>query len=88
MRKIFRCKDICQSNLDLFEHYNVDKYMTAHGLSVNSKYGGRRIGEYILRARVPLGKAIGVTLTSGCFSAISSQIVAFKAGFECNFEIT
>lgn len=88
LRIIFKANDIGQANFDPFEHYNVDKYMIAYGLSVNTKYRGRRIGEYILRARVPLAKAIGVSLTSGGFSAIASQKLALRAGFECNYEMT
>lgn len=62
--------------------------MFHYGLSVHTKYRGRGIGEYILRARIPLGKAIGVSLTSGGFSAIASQKLAARAGFECNIEMT
>lgn len=62
--------------------------MTAFGLSVNSNYRGRHIGEYILRARIPLAKAINVPLISGGFSAIASQKLAARAGFELNYEMT
>lgn len=62
--------------------------MTAFGLSVKSKYRGRGIGENILKARIPLGKAIGVNVTSTIFSAIASQKAAFKAGFQLSYEIS
>lgn len=78
---------MCQANVDPFEIYNVDKFMSAYGLSVNTKYRGRRIGEYILRARIPVAKAIGVSLTSGSFSSTAAQKQATKVGFECNFEM-
>lgn len=62
--------------------------MTAFGLSVIRKYRGRGIGENFSKARIPLGKAIGVEVTSTIFSAISSQKSAFKAGFKLNYEIS
>lgn len=62
--------------------------MTAFGLSVNRQYRGRGIGEYLLKARIPLGKAIGVKVTSTIFSAIASQKLASKAGFQLNYEIS
>lgn len=59
-----------------------------HGLLVNRKYRGRGIGEHILRARVPIGKALDISVTSNMFTATGSQIIAAKAGFEVNYEIT
>lgn len=88
MIKVVRAVDFCEKHFNPLEFYNVDKYMTALGLSVNSKYRGRCIGEYILKARIPLGKAIGVSVTSTAFTSIISQKLAKRAGFELNYEIT
>lgn len=73
---------------NIFDFYKVDKYITAFGLSVNRKYRGRGIGEHILKARIPLGKALGVQVTSTIFSSIASQKSASNAGFELNYEIS
>lgn len=69
----------------VFEQYQVSEYMGAFGLSVSPKYRGRGIATEILRARVPLCKAIGIPLTSTVFTAIGSQIPAAKVGFEESF---
>lgn len=71
-----------------FEKYQVNEYMSEQGLSVAREYRGRGIGEYILRARFPLGKAIGVEITNTIFTSIASQVIADKVGFEVDFEIT
>lgn len=46
--------------VDIFTKYNVDKYLSAFGLSIAPKYRGRGIAKYILRARVPLCKEVGI----------------------------
>lgn len=38
-------------DLNLFEKYNVNSYMSAFGLCVSKKYRGRRIGLELLKAR-------------------------------------
>lgn len=86
-KKVYKVVEYLGEVCDVFEIYNVDRYMTAFGLSVNVKYRGRGIGEYILKARVPLAKAIDCPLTSTVFSATASQKLAVKAGFELNYEI-
>jgi GNAT superfamily N-acetyltransferase len=72
---------------DVFEHYNVDKYMTAFGLSVSKLYRRRGIATEILKARVPLGRAFGIKVTSTVFTAIGSQMSAANAGFVENYSI-
>jgi GNAT superfamily N-acetyltransferase len=77
-----------QKQFNVFDHYKVDAYLGAMGLSVLPKYRGRNIGAQILKARVPLCKAIGVKLTTTVFTAIASQVLAKKVGFEDNYEET
>lgn len=79
---------ILNKNYNVFEKYNVDVFMSELGLSVAREYRGRGIGEHILRARVPLGKAIGIQVTNTLFTSTASQILADKVGFELDFEIT
>lgn len=88
LKKVMKANLFCEQQFNAFEFYNVDKYMSALGLSVNSKYRGRHIGEYILKARFPLAKAIGVSVTSTVFTGIASQKLAARAGFELNYAIT
>lgn len=86
-KSVYRAVEFLGEACNVFKIYNVDRYMTAFGLSVDAKYRGRGIGEYILKARVPLAKAIDCPLTSTVFTAIASQKLAYKAGFELNYEI-
>lgn len=72
---------------DVFEKFKVDKYLSAMGLCVNTNYRGRGIATEILRARVPLCKAVGVQLTSTIFSGSASQRTAEKSGFTEDFAI-
>ncbi|KAJ6629960.1 hypothetical protein Bhyg_17573 [Pseudolycoriella hygida] len=73
---------------DVFEHYQVDRYMSAYGLSVLPNYRRRGIGLKMLEARKYLGKACGIKLTSNIFSSAASQKLAEKAGFEKNFGLS
>lgn len=73
---------------DVYEAYNVDQYLTAYGLSVNSEYRGRGIATEILKARAPIFKAFGLKVTSTAFSAIGSQTAAKNVGFEEVFVIS
>lgn len=85
---IFKCYKYIYDQFNVFDSYNVDKYLSALGLLVDRKYRGRKIGEQILRARVPLAKATSLPLISCIFTAISSQKLAEKAGFELNYELS
>lgn len=88
LNDLTRAISVLYKNFNFFETYNVDQYMSEFGLSVARKYRGRGIGEFILKARIPLGKAIGIKLTNTVFTSTASQIQADRAGFELNFEIT
>lgn len=79
---------ILTKNFKFFEKYKVSEYMSELGLSVATAYRGRGIGEYILRARIPLGKSIGIEITNTIFTSTAAQILAKKVGFELDFEIT
>lgn len=73
---------------DVFAAYNVDKYLTAHGLCVDPRYRGRGIATEILKARVPILKGLGLKVTSTLFSAIGSQTAAKNAGFKNVYAIS
>ncbi|XP_058116220.1 uncharacterized protein LOC131287958 [Anopheles ziemanni] len=86
-RKIIAVNVHMTDTVNLFVRYNVDNYLTAYGLSVNSRYRGRGIATEILKARVPICKAFGLRLTSTNFTAIASQTAAVKAGFKTDLEM-
>lgn len=67
---------------DAYTTFRVDKYLSAFGLCVIPEYRGRGIATEMLRARLPMIKALGIKVTSNTFSAIGSQIAAKKAGYE------
>lgn len=80
--KILReSRDFTSSLYDIFEHYPVDQYLDAFGLGVISEYRRKGIAVELLKARIPLMKALGLSLTATAFSTISSQKAASKAGF-------
>lgn len=86
--KLYQCMDFVTKQYDVFGEHDVDKYLSALGLSVRPEYRGRNIGYHILKARIPLCKEIGVKVTSTVFTAIASQTLAKKAGYELKYEIT
>ena len=73
--------------VDVFELYGVDEYMSAVGLVVDPIYRGQGLGLEILKARTELGKAVGLSVTMTVFTAVSSQILAERAGMEVLKEI-
>lgn len=77
------------TEFDLFNHYKfADKILIAYGLSVSKNYRKRGIAAEILRARIPLCKAMRIPLTSTVFTAIGSQKPAERIGFKIDFEIS
>ncbi|XP_058454588.1 uncharacterized protein LOC131432368 [Malaya genurostris] len=52
---------------DIFGRYGVDHYLSAWGLSVHPKYRGRGVATELLRARIPLCRAMGLRLTVTLF---------------------
>lgn len=70
------------SLFDVFEHYQIEHFLNANGLGVDINYRGRGIAVELLKARVPLMKAVGLTVTSTVFTTLRSQIAAIKANFE------
>ncbi|XP_055547737.1 uncharacterized protein LOC129731627 [Wyeomyia smithii] len=73
---------------DFSERYGVENRLVAYGLAVNKRYRGRGIATEILKARVPMCKALGIKLAAHPFSAIGSQRAASSAGYRTDYEIT
>uniref|UniRef100_T1E2B1 N-acetyltransferase domain-containing protein n=1 Tax=Psorophora albipes TaxID=869069 RepID=T1E2B1_9DIPT len=65
----------------MFERYGVDHYLAAWGLSVAPEYRGRGVATELLRARIPLCRAMGLRVSTTTFSHPGSQIPAAKVGF-------
>ncbi|XP_049533479.1 uncharacterized protein LOC125949989 isoform X3 [Anopheles darlingi] len=86
-KKIVGINEYMSQGVNLYELYGVDKYLTAYGLSVNTRFRGLGIATEILKARVPICRAFGVKLTSTNFTAIGSQIPAAKVGFNTDLEM-
>uniref|UniRef100_A0A2M4AYK9 N-acetyltransferase domain-containing protein n=1 Tax=Anopheles triannulatus TaxID=58253 RepID=A0A2M4AYK9_9DIPT len=87
LRKLIGINNHMTESVNLYERYGVDKYLTAYGLSVNTRFRGLGIATEILKARVPICRAFGVKLTSTNFTAIGSQIPAAKVGFKTDLEV-
>lgn len=80
--------DYAESQYDIFEHFNVDTYLTSYALLVHPKYRKRGIATHILKARIPFMKQLGINVSATVFSSIGSQIAASKAGFEDKFVVS
>ncbi|XP_055547033.1 uncharacterized protein LOC129731225 [Wyeomyia smithii] len=80
--------DYVSKQFDFTERYCIENRLVAYGLSVNKLYRGRGIATDILKARVPMCKALGIKLAAHPFSAIGSQKAALNAGYRTDYEIT
>ncbi|XP_048516181.1 uncharacterized protein LOC105691588 isoform X1 [Athalia rosae] len=67
---------------DVLGRYGVDKYLAAFGLSVHPCLRGQGVGEEILRAREDFGIAYNIPATETSFTAMASQVLANRVGFE------
>jgi hypothetical protein len=87
LNDIFGVMSHAQEQFSPFKYYNVDKYLTAYGLCVDTNYRARGIATEMLKARAPLLKSLGLKVTTTAFTGIGSQKAAEKAGYEENFVI-
>lgn len=69
-------------NFDTFEHYGVDKYLSAAGLAVSPAYRGRGFGLEFLKIRKSFCNDFGIKLTSTIFTSTFSNRIADEAGFK------
>ncbi|XP_063244076.1 uncharacterized protein LOC134543154 [Bacillus rossius redtenbacheri] len=82
MKSVVKLLDDLDSLADPFEKYGVEEYIAAMGLSVAKEFQGQGLGKEILKARFDVGRAVGVKLTVTAFTAIESQVLATREGFE------
>ncbi|XP_055712606.1 uncharacterized protein LOC129807400 [Phlebotomus papatasi] len=85
---MLRAMDYATRSGDLYNKYNVDTFFAGFALLIVPKYRALRLAEQILRARISLGRTIGVPLTSTVFTNKFSQAAAARAGFEETFVIS
>ncbi|KAJ4437957.1 hypothetical protein ANN_13896 [Periplaneta americana] len=73
--------------VNVYDHYGVDKYMTALGLCVDRTFRGQGLGLEILKARFDLGRAVGMEVTMTAFTGPASQILAHRVGMDVLAEV-
>ncbi|KAG7203909.1 hypothetical protein KM043_013268 [Ampulex compressa] len=71
---------------NIYERYNVDKYMNAFGLCVHPLYRGQALGQDIVRVREMVGREYNIAATSTVFTWPPSQKAAARNGFEVVLE--
>ncbi|XP_055684454.1 uncharacterized protein LOC129790769 isoform X2 [Lutzomyia longipalpis] len=81
VQDLLKVMNFVKAKADTYNRHGVDKFLHAMGLLVMPKYRGLGLATEILKARVPLGKALGLQLTGTVFTGIGSQRTAAKAGF-------
>ena len=85
---MFSIMDYAVKQFNIFEKFNVTDYLSAYGLCVHPEYTGRGIATELLKARIPLLKALGLKVTSTQFSSIGVQKAALKAGYQEDFIVS
>lgn len=88
MSDILGALEYCIKQFNVFEAYKTDQYLSAYGLCVNPEFRGRGIATEMLKARIPIMTALGLTVTSTAFTSIGSQIAAKHAGYQEDYVIS
>lgn len=81
-KSLFDIVFLLYKDINIFELYGVDKYLSSFGLYVVQKYRGRGIGEQLLRTRKSFCAAFDIKITSNGFSSDFSNRIADKVGFK------
>uniref|UniRef100_A0A1L8DAF7 N-acetyltransferase domain-containing protein n=1 Tax=Nyssomyia neivai TaxID=330878 RepID=A0A1L8DAF7_9DIPT len=87
-KEVFIVFDLLKEKANVYNSYNVDEYLHGLGLLTLPKYRGCGIATELLKARFPLMKALGLTVTGTVFSGPGSQGAARKAGFREDVVLT
>lgn len=87
-KKAFDANMYVADKVNIKEKYQVDTFLGASGLVVHKHYRGCGIGTELLKARVPLCKALGLKVSSNNFTGAVSQKCAENAGFTTDFIVT
>ncbi|KAL0858927.1 hypothetical protein ABMA27_011352 [Loxostege sticticalis] len=86
-KKLLRTLVAAEELVNIFDHYGVDKYLTSSGLTVLPEFRGQNIGARIFAAREPLCKALGIEAAATVFTAVPSQVLASKCGYQLLAEL-
>ncbi|XP_065351708.1 uncharacterized protein LOC135947069 [Cloeon dipterum] len=81
-QKVFKFLDSINALVNVYQRFGVDHYVDAVGLSVAPISRGKGLGLLILKARLELCKGLNIPLTKTIFTAIQSQKISAKAGFQ------
>ena len=73
---------------NVFEKYNIGKFLTDYGLVINRDYRQRGIAGEFMKARISVAKALDLKVVSSVFTAVGSQKAAEKVGFRESFSIS
>lgn len=72
---------------NVFEKYGIEHYLTDYGLVTSKNYRKRGIATEFLKARIPILRALNLSVTSTVFTVIGSQKAAFNADYYETFAI-
>ncbi|XP_038219788.1 uncharacterized protein LOC119838054 [Zerene cesonia] len=73
--------------VNLFQHFAVSEYLTSSGLAVVSEHRGQNIGAKLIASREQICKAFGLQAVATVFTAIPSQVLAAKCGYQVLAEL-
>ncbi|PSN32095.1 hypothetical protein C0J52_23915 [Blattella germanica] len=79
--------DFGLKDVDIFNLYGVEEYMSAFGLFVHPDFRGQGLAVHLLKARFPLAQALGLKATMTFFSPVAAQVASVKAGMELIKEV-
>jgi hypothetical protein len=79
---------LAADQFNAFEAYKVDHYLSGSGLCTNPSFRDRGIATEVLKARIPMMKALGLKVTSTIYSTVGSQTAADRAGYKESFVIS
>lgn len=86
-KKLLKTLTAAEKLVDVFEHYRVDKYLTSSGLTVLPEHRGQNIGARLIEARRHLCKTFIIEAVCTVFTAITSQVLAAKCGYDTLAEL-
>ncbi|XP_072948554.1 uncharacterized protein [Epargyreus clarus] len=86
-KKLLKTLTAAENLVNVFEHYDVDTYLTSSGLTVLPEHRGQNIGARLIEARKPICKAFNIHAACTVFTAITSQVLAAKCGYEVLAEL-
>lgn len=68
--------------LNIFEKFGIDHFLNAYGMGVRREFRSRGLATELLKARIPIMKAMGIPYTATFFTGNAPQRAAARAGYE------